>query len=548
MRGGFDNAKTAVRLIVALLISGLLCPVPSFALQIGADSEISDQVGKSGVIPAFPVAEPIDPHEYVCGVGDQFVIRMWGKKEAVISVSITVEGELFIPSIGQINHLVGKNLYEVKQRIRSKIATVYTNLSYDVYLARPRSFIVYVAGFARTPGEQVANAIMRVSQLVRKVGGPNVLGSSRFVEVWRDGKLHTVIDFFRYHRFGQIDQDIYLLDGDLIKIPRRGRVVTINGAIAVPGTYELLDEENLRSLIDVQCDGYSMDLSPKDEIEIVRRFEADQFKVFRFGQDQVASADVELLDRDQIFVPTLDRYQKVIRVQGAIRGTGTTSLDTLKATEQLKEAASRPMEKGGEQGEVLPGAGQGEQMREYFGVFPYVEGETVSAVIRRAGGVTAWADTNNAFIRRPIPGKEKAFETISLDLTAILIQKDYTKDLRMQAGDFLIVPTIDTKVFVSGEVTEPGPQSYAPYYTVRYYMGLAGGETDRASMVRSKIIHKDGSKDKLNPDSIVRPGDTIHIQPKTFKFWQDYWAILTGAAATILSGYAVLYITNKDND
>lgn len=544
MNDALNRMQGPVRLIVLLLITGLVSPVWAQTIDYRTRSEIEDKAGMSGVIPTFPVAEPIDPEKYICGVGDQFLIHMWGKKEARLAVSITVEGGLFIPSIGRLSNLAGKNLKEVKNRIRGKIETVYNNLLFDIYLSQPRTFVVYVSGFAKSPGENTATAVTRISRFSRKAGGPDKFGSQRFVEIWRKGELYQTVDFFRLYRFGEKERDIYLLDGDVINYPLRGRKVKIYGAVRVPGDYELAEEENLRTLVDVHCAGLTEDLSGRDEMEIVRRFETDQFAVYRHDIETLKNGEVELKDEDSIMIPDLNRYQKVIRVQGAVVGKGSISLEAQEAARQARKSDSDEMALG-RVDEMLPGAGQGASQREFFGVYHYIEGETVSQVLNRAGGVTPWADLNNAFVRRPLKNGDNEFDTISVDLKSILIEKDFSKDTEMKAGDFLVVPSIDDKVFIVGEVIDPGSQNYAPYYTVRYYVGQAGGQTVRASIWKSKIIHADGTKSKLDMDSIINPGDTILLREKTFKFWQDYWTILTGTAALVLSGFAVVWAVEQ---
>lgn len=543
----FNSLKNnlAAHLLVLFIIGGFLLPLPAYTYDFDSEDENRGRAvmkESSSVRPVFAVSQPIDAEKYICGVGDQFIITIWGKKEAEILVGISPEGDLVIPSIGKIRNLVGKTLKEVKGKIRWKIETVYTNVSYAVDLARPRTFLINVAGYAKSPGEHSATAITRVSQFVRKIGGANKYGSGRFVEVWRKGELHSTVDFFSLYRFGKIDQDVYLLEGALVKFPIRGRRVKVTGAVEVPGEYELLENENLKSLIQTQCAGTTRDLADRDPVEIVRRLDSDQFKVYRIGLPEMESKDVELLDRDQIYIPTLNRYQKVIRIQGAVVGTGALTV------ESKKLAASSDADKERSKKELLPGSGFGGQVKEFVGVYPFIEGETVSKVLERAGGVTPEADTGNAFIRRPVPKKQKEFETIPVNLTAILIEKDFSKDVEVKAGDFLIVPSIEDRVFIIGEVVTPGSQYYSPYYTARYYVGLAGGQTNRASLYYSRVIHQDGTKEKLDMNSIIGPGDTIFLKEKTFKFWQDYWAILTGAAAIVLSGFAVLYATQYGNN
>lgn len=528
------------------LVASTAVPVPLLAAELPGAADPAG--GPRATAPSVAVSAPVNPDAYICGVGDVFLVQVWGQADAEYLVTVAPEGDLYIPTIGKVSGVAGRTLREAKRRIRGAVGGQFHDLGFDVTLARPRSFIVNAAGFVARPGSYTMSALHRVSDLVAAAGGASPFGSRRFAEVWRGGMQFATVDFFRLERLGEVEQNVYLLDGDVIKVPSVRKGVAIHGAVRVPGRYELAEDENLQALVTSLCEGWSDDLSTRDPIEIVRRRDSDQYGIVRVSAGQLATADVELFDDDRVFVPTMDRYQKVVRVQGAVVGEGALSVSS---GSTAMSNAGAPTTPGAPPSSAPSGeagvAGSSALIQEFYGVYPFVQGETVSSMVSRAGGVTPWADTDNVFIRRPKSGASNDYDTIPVDLTAILIEKDYDADVELRAGDVLIVPTIDHTVFVTGEVQRPGPITYAPYYTVRYYLGLAGGETTRAALGRSKVIHKDGTKESLETETIVRPGDTIRVEEKTFKFWQDHWTILTGAASLVLAGYAVIYVTQENN-
>jgi protein involved in polysaccharide export with SLBB domain len=537
------RARNLPRLLIGALLLplllGLVVPPAAWAVDWRDDGDDDEDAAETVTnMPTFePLAEPIDADRYICGPGDLFGILFWGKKEGAINVAITAEGDLVIPTIGKVGGLVGLTLAQAKNEIRAKIRRAYHNVAFDVFLIHPRSFIVYVAGFAAAPGEHRASATTRVSRLIKAVGGANPYGSRRFVEVWREGKRLALVDFLQIERFGNLETNTYLLDGDLLKIPPRGAMVTIRGAVRAPGRYEMSAEETLADLIDIQGGGFDANLSRRDPVELVSRRESDQYQVHRFTADEALAATTGLYDGDRIYVPTVGRYEKVVRIQGAVYGEGAQTVDAAGALQ-----SGVPGDQAASQGP----AGAASQFLEHYGVYPYIEGETVSSAVRRAGGVTPDADTDHAFIRRPTGNEEKTYETIPVNLTRILIERDFSADPELQPGDFLIVPMLDNKVFVGGEVVQPGAVGYVPFYSARHYIGLAGGATSRAAVRRSKLVHRDGTEEDLDLDSVVQPGDTIYVEEKVFKFWQDHWTILTGTAALILSGFAVIYTINQE--
>lgn len=95
-----------------------------------------------------------------------------------------------------------------------------------------------------------------------------------------------------------------------------------------------------------------------------------------------------------------------------------------------------------------------------------------------------------------------------------------SRNVVLMDNDTIFVPRTDrTRVFVSGEVRNPGAYSIPEGTTVLQAITLAGGITDRAATGRIKISRLVNGKQKSIKASlgdIVQPGDTIIVPERYF--------------------------------
>lgn len=109
-----------------------------------------------------------------------------------------------------------------------------------------------------------------------------------------------------------------------------------------------------------------------------------------------------------------------------------------------------------------------------------------------------------------------------LDLT----EKEVEKRLADRLADgYLVNPRVSVyitayrKIFIEGEVNDPGAFSYRPGLTVRQAIALAGGFTDLAAKSRIYVISSNDAESerrKVSLNEAVAPGDIIIIEESFF--------------------------------
>ncbi|WP_100641491.1 SLBB domain-containing protein [Marinobacter salexigens] len=301
------------------------------------------------------------------------------------------------------------------------------------------------------------------------------------------------------------------------------QTMTISGPVRYPGEYPLPATGKVRDAI-VMAGGLT-DSALMLEAELARRVldengvERTRLQAIDLANAMNDQVDVTLQSRDRLMVKTVPLF-------------GATRTITLK-------------------GEVL-----------YPGEYTFSDGETLTAVLQRAGGLTS-----NAFPRGAVFTREKLRQLeaqrlqeaeqrlqgdllgvqlegdsfggknaqkveqvkgllgdvqnsrpvgrMVIDLQAVLSDSSY-QSIRLQDGDSLTVPTIPQSVSVFGEVQFPTSHLHLAGLTVDDYLERSGGPTRQADENRVYVVKADGSV--MLPEKSawfggrsqqLQPGDTV---------------------------------------
>lgn len=138
------------------------------------------------------------------------------------------------------------------------------------------------------------------------------------------------------------------------------------------------------------------------------------------------------------------------------------------------------------------------------GNYPLDRNYTVAAMLAKAGGSTK--DGANAVILTPADGSGPVRISLA-DMAAGAMRP-------LQPGDTLFVPPAE-KVYVYGQVQQPGAFSYVPGQSFRQALALAGGPTLAGSTKRIKV-RREGKEIQANLDDPVKPEDVLIIREKLF--------------------------------
>jgi polysaccharide export outer membrane protein len=169
------------------------------------------------------------------------------------------------------------------------------------------------------------------------------------------------------------------------------------------------------------------------------------------------------------------------------------------------------------------------------GNYPLTGHDTLVELLSKAGPLNQNAATE-VLVIRPLSPSEGPILPTDTELTADgpAIEKDQAtvirvslrdiqlgrleKSLVLQPNDTLFVPQA-ARVFVSGEVRNPGAYPFNSGTTVRQAISLAGGLTTRGSSSRVRVVREEEGRTKerkIDLDDPVEPGDTIVVKERIF--------------------------------
>jgi polysaccharide export outer membrane protein len=169
------------------------------------------------------------------------------------------------------------------------------------------------------------------------------------------------------------------------------------------------------------------------------------------------------------------------------------------------------------------------------GAYPLAGNTGIVEILARAGPLSPEAGEEVVIVRRPergdATGGRSEREARPVDPATVgpggQVTRVNLRDLEagrleanvtLQASDTVIVPEAP-RVFVSGEVRNPGAFPFTPGLTVRQAVSLAGGPTPEANAGSPRIVRGAGGKArtlKVKPDAPVQPGDTVVLKARWF--------------------------------
>lgn len=392
--------------------------------------------------PNFQIATPVN---YELGPGDELEIAVFGVQEMTIAVTVSAEGMISIPNVGQLK-AAGATIEAITRRIRSSMEqTAYPTLrsgtsKLSVTLGgKIRSIRITIIG-AHKPGNYTLSSLATTYNALYLAGGPAAFGTFREIELIREGKVERKIDLYHFLVKGNQEDNIRLRDNDVIRIPAYRKRVELRGQVKRPGIFELLAGENFTDLLEF-ASGFT-DTAYKAAIKLTQLTERER-RIKDLASSEYAAyvpAPGDIITVSEI----LSRFQNRVNITGAV---------------------FRP------------------------GFFELTAGMTIADLIRRADGLKEDAFTGRAQLVRLREDLTK--EIVPVDLTQV-ISGNPTYNLLLKKEDELLITSIfdlkdEHKVTIQGEVRVPGEYMYIDSLSLKDLIVLAGGFTDAAKPQKIEV-------------------------------------------------------------
>ena len=424
----------------------------------------------------MPINIPNIDSEYILDVGDQLRILLTGSLEGEFDIFIERAGNIFIPQVGSIQ-ISGKSYRDAERAITDFIAKKQIGADVSVSLTKLRDVQIVMLGDVKNPGIYTVSGGSNPLTVLNAAGGILENGSYRMIEHRRAGEVIQNIDLYKLFAFGNFDFTTQMRSGDVIFVRSKIFDVPITGGTNRPAIYELMPGETLLDLINFSG-GFSESFYGFEEINVERRG-LDFSESLSIGVSELS--EFKLGQRDSVLVPYFeDESEEVLSVS-------------------ISGMVNKP------------------------GKYNFVQGETLSDVIRKAGGYKSGAYIfGGLFNRKDALDKQRLYAeivysdtinflvsnlakpNINVDSSAAsllidelksqnlsgrliaefdldILESDPSKDLILQDGDSITIPPLQKVVYLFGDFNRPTILQFNSSYTLQDYIKLAGGTKDSAT-------------------------------------------------------------------
>jgi polysaccharide biosynthesis/export protein len=432
--------------------------------------------------------------DYPVTPGDVYQLTyVYSSQPVAVSAPVDSEYRVNLSLFGTVDAR-GLTLPQLRKQVEQMVLKVSPGSGPQLSVQSIGLFQVYVKGEVTTAGWVPAWGLSRLSSIV--ADRLTAYSSRRDVEIVSIDGHGNQYDLFLASRFGRRELDPYVGPKDTVVVHRRAREVKIAGEVERPGTYQLLDGEDLETLLESYGGGFTK-LADETRIQINRWDPQKEGAATTFYADATTQpAHVELRDLDTVHVSSLKQRLPVVFFEGALApadGQTTTSGESF------------------------------DRIR-----YPFAEGEMLSsaaaAVYDKLG---TGSDIEEAFVVRDGTG-----EKIPVNLRHLVQDYDPTRDIPLRPFDRIVIPYRKYVVTVSGAVARPGQYPYVPDRTWHYYVGLAGG-FDPAKHVGEDLSVTDAD-DKGKPESrFIEPDDKIVVPTNNPVFFTTPVVQAVGVLASV---------------
>ena len=384
----------------------------------------------------------------------------------------------------------GRSYISLKKQVEEIVQKNYPMSGVQFVLLNPASFKVVITGEVKKTAERNAWALTRLSSVIN--GLTTNYSSTRNISIISTNGTKKTYDLFMAERLGDLSQNPYVRPGDIITIGRIERKVTISGAVERPGTYELLEGENLRDLINIYGKGATVQADfSRVELTKIIDVESKTGQKFYLTEEQ-AKSNYVLSSYDSVYINSYSSLKPVMFVEGAIQSTENMNLEASNKIPVQFEPGTK------------------------YSQF----------VMNHRTWFRSTSDIENAYILR----NDKV---IPLNVYKILYESDFYVDEELKENDILRIPYIQNFVTVSGSVKNPGRYPYIPDRTYEYYIGLAGGFI-KGQNAFSSVEIKDINGTKVKKSAVITPESNIIAKTNAFSYYFNQYAPIVTTVLNIV--------------
>ena len=427
----------------------------------------------------MPINEPNPDSGYMLDVGDVLKIQLVGQYDYIEDFLINRDGSVNVEDIGKII-VAGLSLNDASQLIKSKVNSAMIGTEAFINLAEIRDVNILVSGNAENPGIYTLTGNSNILHAISAAGGISEFGSLRKINLVRDNTIIESLDIYDLLIEGQYNIKKRLRSGDIVFVESRKNIVTIEGAVYRPAKYEVLDDQNLFSIIKY-ANGIKR-TADRENISLERILDGT-LKTIPV-RNEIQFKTIEALDGDLLYVREFPYRQA--KISGAVIKPGSY---TMAAGETLNDL-------------VLKAGGYTNDAYQFGAVYTNEDAELINEKSKEIlyqeflDNIIAVSQQNigGSFDLTPIIKlTEELKNTEANGRVVVDLLNDSSIDLyTVKEGDELFVPERNNVVYVYGETSSEGAVMFSSNEGVEYFINKSGGLKKFADSESIYILHPNG--------------------------------------------------------
>lgn len=471
----------------------------------------------------------INPN-YVVLPGDRVLVNAWGMVALNDVFVVDSQGNIFVPQIGPI-HVAGVTSSQLTDAVRRGFNRVY-RAGFDVYtnLMTASPVAVYVTGGVVRPGRYAGVPSDTPLFYLAQAGGIDpTTGSYRHVKVLRRGELVAEVDLYDFLLRGTLET-VQFADGDVILVERRGPTVQVQGHRTAPELVEFASERFTgQELLDVVVTSATLaEITLEGMREGARVMRAYPRETFR--TTQLSSGDIVTLRGIRLTGEIL------VRLEGEFYGPSVLAVHRgARLLDVLTHVAVDPdlADLGGIH--VKRASVAAAQRDAINDALNRLERSALLALSSTTGETTI--RVQEATLVRQFVESARNIQPLG---NVVTTHEGQTRNLMLEDGDVIVIPTRTTVVLVAGEVHMSQAVMYEPGLTAGECIQRSGGVTNHGERRRVLILRPSAEIVVTDNGYRVHPGDQVLVLPHVDRKILQNFADVTSVLYQIAVGAAVV--------
>ncbi len=479
----------------------------------------------------------INPEEYYLGPGDNLLISIQGVTPLSFTTTINYEGFVYIEQVGLIN-INNLSLSESKKIIINKLKESFRNVDIDIALTEFKRIRVSLIGNVFKSFTYTLNGNTRLLDLVMNSYGLYSNSNLRRIQVVDNYGDVKYYDLLRFFRLGDKSVNPILREGTRVIISKVDETITVYGNVVSPGTYEFVEGDNLRQILEL-CGG--LDSKAKtDSIELIS-FSPDKNNttIEYYNYSDINTDKILLKPGDKIIIRNKPEYMidRYVKVSGFVKYPGVYRIQKNKTN--LKELLLN------EVGGFLENA----SLKDAY-IIRNIGSKTIDVEYERLKNILRTDMTDDEYDYFKARSRELKGKMV-VDFEKLFLKNDSSENIILKEEDEIFIPESMNYITLVGQVVNPGNVMYNPTYNVDDYIKLAGGFAWRAVEGDVRVI-KANTREWVDADDVesLEPGDVIWIPEETPspKFWDVFKdsMLIIGQVAALITAIVAVIISSRN--